>query len=191
MVVGDVTTGTEVLVIGGGPGGYVATIRAGQLGLDVTLVEQDAYGGTCLNHGCIPSKALVSASDLAHRAGAAEDMGIHADPAADLSAMVGWKDRLVTRLTKGVESLCESAGATLVEGRAEFVSTDTARIVHEGDGQGSETIEFEHAVIATGSRPIQLPDLPFDGEPPSSPSSAARWSSSSSSPTPSPATRTT
>jgi len=164
MVVGDVTTGTEVLVIGGGPGGYVATIRAGQLGLDVTLVEQDAYGGTCLNHGCIPSKALLSASDLAHRAGAAEELGIHADPAADLSAMVGWKDRLVTRLTRGVESLCENAGATLVEGRAEFVSTDTARIVHGGDGQGSETVEFEHAIVATGSRPIELPDLPFAGE---------------------------
>ena len=72
MVVGDVTTGTDVLVIGGGPGGYVAAIRAGQQGLDVTLVEADAYGGTCLNHGCIPSKALISAADVAHEAGHAE-----------------------------------------------------------------------------------------------------------------------
>ena len=164
MVVGDVTTGTEVLVIGGGPGGYVAAIRAGQLDLDVTLVEMDAYGGTCLNYGCIPSKALISASDLAHRAGAAEDMGVHADPAVDLAAMVGWKDRLVRRLTKGVEHLCEGAGATLIEGRAEFASHDTARVVHGGEGQGSETVEFEHAIVATGSRPIELPGFAFDGE---------------------------
>jgi dihydrolipoamide dehydrogenase len=164
MVVGDVTTGTEVLVIGGGPGGYVAGIRAGKLDLDVTLVEMDAYGGTCLNHGCIPSKALITATGLAHRVGAAGDMGIHADPATDLSGMVGWKDRLVTRLTRGVEVLLENAGVELVEGRAEFAGPDTARIVHGGEGQGSESISFEHAVVATGSRPVELSGFAFDGE---------------------------
>ena len=82
MVVGDIATGTEVLVIGAGPGGYVAAIRGGQLGLDVTLVEKDAYGGTCLNEGCIPSKALIHGTGLAHEAGSAEAMGIHADPAS-------------------------------------------------------------------------------------------------------------
>ncbi|MEF8936336.1 MAG: dihydrolipoyl dehydrogenase [Halovenus sp.] len=164
MVVGDVTTGTDVLVIGGGPGGYVATIRAGQLDLDVTLVEMDAYGGTCLNHGCIPSKALISATDIAHTAGDAERMGIYADPAVDMQGMVSWKDRLVTRLTKGVESLCEQAGATLIEGRAEFDGENRARIVQSGEGQGSESIEFEHAIVATGSRPIEIPNFEFDGE---------------------------
>jgi dihydrolipoamide dehydrogenase len=164
MVVGDVTTGTDVLIIGGGPGGYVAAIRAGQLDLDVTLVEMDAYGGTCLNHGCIPSKALISATDLAHRAGEAEDMGVFADPAVDMQGMIGWKDRLVTRLTKGVESLCERAGATLVEGRAEFASDSKVRVVADGDGQGSETMSFEHAIVATGSRPIEIPGFEFDGE---------------------------
>ncbi len=164
MVVGDVTTGTDVLVIGGGPGGYVATIRAGQLDLDVTLVEMDAYGGTCLNHGCIPSKAMISATDVAHDARLAEDMGVYADPAVDLQGMVSWKDRLVTRLTKGVESLCENAGATLIEGRAEFAGENKARIVQEGEGQGSESIEFEYAVIATGSKPIEIPNFEFDGE---------------------------
>ncbi len=164
MVVGDVTTGTDVLVIGGGPGGYVATIRAAKRGKDVTLVEKDAYGGTCLNHGCIPSKALISAGDVAHEAGNAEDMGIYADPAVDLDGMVTWKDRLVRRLTKGVESLCENAGATLMEGRAEFAGPDTARVVHDGDGQGSETIGFENAIVATGSRPIEIPGFEFDGE---------------------------
>jgi len=164
MVVGDVTTGTEVLVVGGGPGGYVAAIRAGQLGLDVTLVEKDTYGGTCVNHGCIPSKALIAGSSLAGRVRDAEDMGIYADPAVDLSGMVGWKDRIVNRLTRGVEHLCERAGATLVEGRAEFAGPEEARIVHGGEGQGSETVAFEHAVVATGSRPIELPGFAFDGE---------------------------
>ncbi|MFC7132978.1 MULTISPECIES: dihydrolipoyl dehydrogenase [Salinibaculum] len=164
MVVGDVTTGTEVLVVGGGPGGYVAAIRAAQLDLDVTLVEMDAYGGTCLNHGCIPSKAFVSATDVAHRAGNAESMGVYADPAVDMQGMVTWKDRLVRRLTKGVESLCENAGVNLVEGRAEFASHEKARVVQDAEGQGAESIEFEHAVIATGSRPVEIPNFAFDGE---------------------------
>jgi dihydrolipoamide dehydrogenase len=102
MVVGDISTGTEVLIIGGGPGGYVAAIRAGQLGLDATLVEADAYGGTCLNEGCIPSKALIHATGLAHEAGNAESMGIHADPAVDMAGLVGWKDGVVDQLTGGV-----------------------------------------------------------------------------------------
>jgi len=164
MVVGDVTTGTELLVIGGGPGGYVAAIRGAQLGLDTTLVERDAYGGTCLNHGCIPSKALISASDVAHDAGDAEEMGIFADPAVDMAAMSEWKDGVVTRLTRGVESLCESAGVSLVEGTAEFVDDETVRVAHGGEGQGSESIRFEHAVVATGSRPIEVPGFEFDGE---------------------------
>jgi dihydrolipoamide dehydrogenase len=164
MVVGDVTTGTEVLVVGGGPGGYVAAIRAAQLDLDVTLVEMDAYGGTCLNYGCIPSKAFVSATDVAHRAGNAENMGVYADPAVDMQGMVTWKDRLVRRLTKGVESLCENAGVTLVEGRAEFDSHEQVRVVHQGEGEGAESIAFEHAILATGSRPIQIPGFEFDGE---------------------------
>jgi dihydrolipoamide dehydrogenase len=164
MVVGDVTTGTDVLVIGGGPGGYVAAIRAAQLDLDVTLVEKDAYGGTCLNHGCIPSKALVSATGLAHRAGDAEHMGVHADPAVDLQGMVAWKDRLVDRLTNGVESLCESAGVSLMEGRAEFAGETRARVVHGGAGEGAETVEFEYAVVATGSRPVEIPGFGYDSE---------------------------
>jgi len=164
MVVGDVPTGTDVLVIGGGPGGYVAAIRAGQLDLDVTLVEQDALGGTCLNHGCIPSKAMVSAADLAHDAGQAEELGIYADPVVDLQGTVEWKDGVVEQLTGGVEKLCKAAGVNLVEGRAEFAGEHEARVVHDGEGQGAETVEFERAIIATGSRPIEVPGFEFDGE---------------------------
>ncbi|MEF8807854.1 dihydrolipoyl dehydrogenase family protein, partial [Natronomonas sp.] len=164
MVVGDIATGTEVLIIGGGPGGYVAAIRAGQLGLDVTLVEKDAYGGTCLNDGCIPSKALIHGTNLAHEVNNAEEMGIHARADVDLKGLVGWKDGVVDQLTSGVEKLCKANGVNLVEGRAELVDEKTARVAHGGEGQGSETIEFEHAIVATGSRPIQLPGLEFDGE---------------------------
>jgi dihydrolipoamide dehydrogenase len=165
MVVGDIETGTEVAVVGAGPAGYVAAIRAGQLGLDVTLVEKDAWGGTCLNYGCIPSKALITAADLAHEAGDAEHMGIHADPAVDLSATVDWKDGVVDRLTGGVEKLCKANGVELVEGRAEFADDGRLRVVHGGDGQGAETLAFEHAVVATGSRPIEIPGFDFDDEP--------------------------
>ncbi|MFB6172456.1 MAG: dihydrolipoyl dehydrogenase [Haloarculaceae archaeon] len=164
MVVGDVTTGTELLVIGGGPGGYVAAIRAAQLDLDVTLVEMDRHGGTCLTRGCIPSKAYITATDVAHSAGHAESMGVHADPAVDLQGMRTWKDGVVDQLTSGVERLCKGTGVSLVEGRAEFTDEHHARVVHGGEGQGSETIEFEQAVIATGSRPTEVPGFAFDGE---------------------------
>ena len=164
MVVGDIATGTEVLVIGAGPGGYVAAIRAAQNGLDTTLVEKDAYGGACLNRGCIPSKALITGSGLAHEAGNAEEMGIHADPAVDLTRMVEWKNGVVDRLTGGVEKLCKANGVNLIEGTASFVDEHTARVAHGGDGQGSESIEFEHAIVATGSRPIRIPGFEFDEE---------------------------
>lgn len=165
MVVGDISTGTDVLVIGAGPGGYVAAIRAGQLDLDVTLVEKDAYGGTCLNYGCIPSKAMITASDLAHEAGHAEEMGIYADPEVEMGEMVGWKDGVVDQLTGGVEKLCKANGVELMEGRAAFADENRARIVHDGEGQGSETVEFEHAIVATGSRPIEVPGFSFDDDP--------------------------
>ncbi|MBZ6495318.1 dihydrolipoyl dehydrogenase [Natrinema longum] len=165
MVVGDVTTGTDVLVIGAGPAGYVAAIRAGQLDLDVTLVEKDAYGGTCLNHGCIPSKALITATDVAHDAASAEAMGIHADPAIDLAGMMDWKDGVVEQLTSGVEKLCKANGVNLLEGTARFADETTVRVSHSGEGQGSETLEFEHAVIATGSRPIEIPNFEYGDDP--------------------------
>ncbi len=164
MVVGDIATGTDVLIMGAGPGGYVAAIRAGQLDLDVTLVEKEAYGGTCLNHGCIPSKALITATDVAHGAANAEGMGIHADPAIDMGGMVEWKDGVVDQLTGGVEKLCKANGVNLVEGRAEFAGENRARVAHGGDGQGSESIEFDHAIVATGSRPVEIPGFEFDGE---------------------------
>lgn len=151
---------TSVVIIGGGPAGYVAAIRGAQHGLDVTLVEREAIGGTCLNFGCIPSKALISATDVAHRAAEASRMGITADPRIDVSQMVRWKDGIVRRLTKGVEHLCDKNGVTLLNGTARFVDDEHVRIdLDEGD---DITIAFEYAIVATGSRPIELPFIPFD-----------------------------
>ena len=164
MVVGDISTGTDVAVIGGGPGGYVAAIRAAQRGLDTTLVERDAYGGVCLNHGCIPSKAFIHGADVVHEAATAEDLGIHADPAVDAGRMQEWKSEVVDQLTGGVEKLCKANGVTLVEGTATFADEHELRVAHGGQGRGSESIEFEHAIVATGSRPVEIPGFSFEGE---------------------------
>ena len=165
MVVGDISTGTDVAVIGAGPGGYVAAIRAAQHDLDVTLIERDAHGGTCLNRGCIPSKAFIHGSSLAWEAGHAEELGIHADPAVDMAKMQAWKSDVVEQLTSGVEKLCKANGVNLVDGEASFVDENTLRVAHGGSGQGSETIEFERAIVATGSRPIQIPNFAFADDP--------------------------
>ncbi len=165
MVVGDITTGTDLAVIGAGPAGYVAAIRAGQLDLDVTLIEREAIGGVCLNYGCIPSKALISATDVAQRAREGEHLGVFADPAIDLRQMVDWKDGVVDRLTSGVEQLCKANGVNLVEGTATFADEHTLRVAHGGDGQGAESIAFERAIIATGSRPIEIPGFAYDDGP--------------------------
>lgn len=165
MVVGDIATGTDLAIIGAGPAGYVAAIRAGQLDLDVTLIEREHYGGVCLNHGCIPSKALITATDVAQEARDGEELGIHADPAIDMSQMVEWKDGVVDGLTRGVEQLCKANDVNLVEGTAEFADEHSLRVLHDGEGQGAETVEFEQAIIATGSRPIEIPGFSFDEEP--------------------------
>jgi dihydrolipoamide dehydrogenase len=152
------TEAMSVVVIGGGPGGYTAAIRAAQLGRDVTLVEGDGVGGTCLNHGCIPSKALLSATGLVNEIETACSMGIYAEPYVEVGELFEWKEDVVDRLTGGVESLCRAHGVELLEGRASFVDDHTVAV----DGHGPDRLAFEDAVVATGSRPIELPGLAFD-----------------------------
>lgn len=154
---------TEVLVIGGGPGGYVAAIRAGQLDLGVTLVEDEGVGGTCLNHGCIPSKALITATDRVDEIATSEEMGIYAEPYLDVEEMVDWKDEVVDTLTGGVETLCRANGVTVVDGVAELTSDSEAKVT-TADGE-SGTISFKNCIVATGSRPIELPNFSYDDEP--------------------------
>jgi dihydrolipoamide dehydrogenase len=154
---------TDLLVIGAGPGGYVAAIRAGQHGIDTTLVERDAYGGVCLNRGCIPSKALVTVADLAHQARTADHLGLDATVEVDFAQLQSWQRDVVDRLTGGVEQLCTTHNVTLVEGTAAFESPNEVT-VEDGTANGPDRIEFESAVIATGSRPVTVPDLEPDGD---------------------------
>jgi dihydrolipoamide dehydrogenase len=155
----------KVLVIGGGPGGYVAAIRLGQLGLDTILVEADRLGGTCLNVGCIPSKALIHAAGGAHAL--REPRGLNAiglsigAPKLDFARTIAWKDAIVARLTNGVGALLKKAKvrtllgtATIVDGKTATVSADT----------GETRIAAEHLVLATGSEPVELPGLKFGGD---------------------------
>ena len=152
------TDDAELVVVGGGPGGYTAAIRAAQEGVDVTLVEEDAVGGTCLNEGCVPSKALISATRLVRRAKGAADRGVHADVRVEAPETYAWKDDVVSRSRRGVEKLCKANGVTLTEGRGIFVDEETVRV--EGV-DGERTVKFENAVVATGSRPVELDGFPF------------------------------
>jgi dihydrolipoamide dehydrogenase len=162
MVVGSVSRGCQVVVIGAGPGGYVAALRAAQLGKDVILIEQQPrLGGVCLNVGCIPSKALIHASDLADEARSAGDMGLTVEGLrVDMPTMVRWKDGIVERLTGGVKFLCDKTGVEVVHGRARL-SSDRTLTVDTEDGQVE--IQFEQAIIATGSRPMPLAGFDHDG----------------------------
>ncbi len=163
MVVGSVSRGCQVVVIGGGPGGYVAAIRLAQLGKDVIVVEKRGrMGGVCLNEGCIPSKALIHATDVAYEAGHAQEMGVTVEGVSvDLAKMVQWKDGIVDRLTGGVSFLFEKNGVEVVAGEARFI--DDRRLAVSTD-DGVVELEFEQAVIATGSSPMALPGFDVDGE---------------------------
>jgi len=155
----------KVLVIGAGPGGYVCAIRAGQLGLDTIIVEREAVGGTCLNIGCIPSKALIHAAGEFHAlreaASGRSKLGISAGPAAiDLKRTVAWKDGVVRQLTGGVAGLLRKAGVRQIEGTARILDGKTVSVE---TADGNLRIVCEHLVIATGSRPVEVPSLPFGG----------------------------
>ncbi|WP_217577035.1 dihydrolipoyl dehydrogenase [Mesorhizobium sp. GbtcB19] len=155
----------KLLVIGAGPGGYVCAIRAGQLGVDTVIVETGKPGGTCLNVGCIPSKALIHAAEefekIAHMAGGKSPLGIKvAAPTLDLAKTVGWKDGIVSRLNSGVAGLLKKAKVKTVQGWATFRDGKTVEVETE---TGTQVIRAETVVIATGSAPVELPFLPFGG----------------------------
>ena len=158
----------EVLVVGAGPGGYVAAIRASQLGLDTIIVEAGRAGGTCLIRGCIPSKAFIHAAErfeaLAKHADSPEGhMGITTNsPKLDMAGLTAWKDKIVDRLNKGVETLLKKSGAELITGYATFRDAKSCD-VELVDGS-SVRIEADNVILATGSSPIDLPFMPIDGE---------------------------
>jgi len=162
MVVGSLTIETDVAVIGGGPGGYVAAIRAAQLGKDVLIIEKDkALGGVCLNTGCIPTKALIHASDYVNELKDLELIGIHVkEYSVDITKMLEWKNGIVKKLGNGISTLCKKHGIEVIEGKAVFKSSKELRIEGKSD---VNTIKFKNAIIATGSSSIEIPGFHFGG----------------------------
>ncbi len=154
----------RLLVIGAGPGGYVCAIRAAQLGVETIVVEAEKPGGTCLNVGCIPSKALIHAADEFHRIASLGDspLGIvSAQPTINFAKTVEWKDGIVNRLNTGVAELLKKSNARLISGSARFL--DGKRVEVNGPG-GVQIISAEAIVIATGSKPSELDGMPFGGD---------------------------
>lgn len=148
----------DVVVIGGGPGGYVAAIRAAHQGLRTALVEKNRVGGTCLNRGCIPTKALVRSAELYQEMLRAAEFGLKvSDPAVDLPAVIARKDRIVGTLTGGVEGLLRANGVDLVAGRAQVPAP--GRVVVELLGGGLRELSAANIILATGSK-AQMPPVP-------------------------------
>lgn len=164
MVKNHVGSFTEVLIIGGGPGGYVAAIRAAQLGKEVTLVDKSAsLGGVCIKHGCIPSKALIHVADLTWQIQEMEDLGLKVQGLEiDLAKIQEWKrNNVVGRLTKGLSFLCDKNGIEFIQGEASFESVNQVNLKTE---DGWQKLEFQDAIIASGSTPLEVPGFKFDGD---------------------------
>lgn len=148
----------DLIVIGSGPGGYHAAIRAAQLGLKVACIEKDEVGGVCLNIGCIPTKALLHASHTLEESRHAGEYGIvFGEPKVDLKALQGWKDGVVKKLTGGVKQLLKGNKVELVSGEAKFVEANAVQV-------GDRRLSAKSFIVATGSRPIQIPGFEPDGE---------------------------
>ncbi len=152
----------KLLVIGAGPGGYTCAIRAGQLGIDTVIVEAKKAGGTCLNVGCIPSKALIHAAEefdaVRHMAQGSNPFGIAAqNPVLDFGRTIAWKDGIVGRLNNGVTHLLKKAGVKALVGWATFRDGKTVEVATE---LGLQVVRAEQVVIATGSEAVTLPFLP-------------------------------
>ena len=154
---------TDVLIIGGGPGGYVAAIKLGQLGKRSIVVDRDKLGGECLNYGCIPSKALISAANTRHKSKKAMEAGFEDGSSAkiDWDKVVAWKDQMIGGFVKNIGVLVKGNRSEFMNGLARFTSNHTAIV--EKAGGGTETIEFDQAIVATGSAPVGIPGFAVDG----------------------------
>jgi dihydrolipoamide dehydrogenase len=160
MVVGEFTQETDLLIIGGGPGGYHAAFRAAQNGIQTTIVESDgALGGVCLHRGCIPSKTYLAMAELLFAAESAKQMGIEfAKPKLDATAIRNWKSQVIDKLASGLDSLCKKHQVEKIKGTARF--EDGKHVAVEG-GEVPR-IKFRRAIIATGSRSLSLRDIQID-----------------------------
>ncbi len=152
----------DIIILGGGTGGYVAAIRAGQLGLKTAVVEAAKVGGTCLHQGCIPTKALLHTAELLNTFHHAEDFGLSGKVALNYAGAVGKKDRVVQQLYRGVQFLLKKNKATVYEGRGRLTGPTTVEV--EAENGTKTTLTGKDVILATGSVPRGLPSLPFDGK---------------------------
>ncbi|MEO1081721.1 MAG: dihydrolipoyl dehydrogenase [Pseudomonadota bacterium] len=153
----------DVAVVGGGPGGYVAAIRATQLGLDVVLIEEKHLGGICLNWGCIPTKALLKGAEVAHTLGSAAHFGFSvSDWDFDLARLVKHSRDVSSRLSSGIEFLMKKNKVTVIDARARIIAKERLALAHQ-DGSATE-ISAKHIILATGARPRPVPGVQPDGE---------------------------
>jgi dihydrolipoamide dehydrogenase len=152
----------DLVVIGGGPGGYVAAAYAARRGLSVACVEREAVGGVCLHRGCIPSKALIRSAELLELAGSSAELGVVVEgkPTFDLAVAMRRKTQVVGRLHKGVQSLLKSVGVVTVRGHGRL--DPDGRVIVSGEG-GETALDAEHVIVATGSEPRLLPGMEADG----------------------------
>ncbi|GAB2024577.1 dihydrolipoyl dehydrogenase [Lactovum odontotermitis] len=166
MVVGAQATEVDTVVIGSGPGGYVAAIRAAELGQKVTVIEKDSVGGVCLNIGCIPSKALINVghhyAEARREADGKSPFGLtNKGVELDWTAAQKWKqEKVVNQLVGGVSMLLKKHKINVIKGTAEFVDNETINVEQE---DGHQLLQFNNCIIATGSRPIEIPPFPFGG----------------------------
>ena len=154
----------KLAVLGAGPGGYVAAIKAAQLGAEVTIIEDSGVGGTCLNRGCIPTKAMVASSEALSKARELDKFGIElrGEVVPNLARIIERKNKIVSTQVKGIRGLFKSWGITLNEGRGRLISQKQIEVI-TGDGN-TGIFEADAIIIATGSRPAAIPALPFDGK---------------------------
>ena len=150
----------QAIVIGAGPGGYPCGIRLGQLGVKTLVVEKEFWGGVCLNVGCIPSKALITAGKRMEEIRHASAMGISidGDVSVDMHSLQAWKAKIVKRLTSGVSTLLKGNGVTTLRGTARLTGANEVTVATDS---GDQVFTADHIVIATGSRPIQIPGFSF------------------------------
>jgi dihydrolipoamide dehydrogenase len=154
----------KLTIIGAGPGGYVAALKAAQLGAEVTVIEDTEVGGTCLNRGCIPTKAMVASAEALHKARNLSEFGIdvQGEIIPNISKIIERKNKVVSTQVKGIRSLFKSWGVNLIEGRGIILTPEKVEVQKKDNTV--EIIQTDKIIIATGSRPAQIPLFPFDGE---------------------------
>src|SRR5271170_6020136 len=159
MVIGETIQETDLAVIGAGPGGYTAALRAAELGIRVVLIDSRAkLGGVCLHEGCIPSKALLHAAEVINTAKDAQHYGLHFErPKLDLAGLRNWKQGVQDKLAQGIAGMCKSSQVEVIQGKARFENSRELRI--DLSGESFLRLKFKHAILASGSRALKLARL--------------------------------